>query len=87
MQTMQSRTVKRNSREAREMFDKATRAISRTLSDNFEPVDVSVEGVRDYYTRTAANLKPSIRYNGRGYVIRYHSNHWIELLCPPEGVA
>jgi hypothetical protein len=82
--TTQTHTVKRNSREAREMWDNATRAISRTLGGYFEAVDVDVDQARAYYERTAANLKPSIRCDGPGrYVVRYHSNNWIELLCPP----
>jgi hypothetical protein len=72
------RTVRRNSREAREMWDKATRAVSFRLDNYFIGEDVSVDGARDWYERMAAT-RPRVTHNGSVYVVHYHSNHWLEL--------
>jgi hypothetical protein len=78
----QIRTVRRSSREALEMWDNATRALVFTLGNGFCGEDAAVDRVRDYYASKAHVLKPSITHNGRAYVICWHSNHWVELLCP-----
>jgi hypothetical protein len=84
MAVAELRTVRRNSIEAREMWDKATRAISFTLANCFIGEDVTVEGAKAWFDRmVAAKARVSITFNGKAYVIHYHSNHWTELLCPP----
>jgi hypothetical protein len=82
------RTVRRNSIEAREMWNKATRATSYTLGNYFVGEEVTVEGAKAWYDRMqAAGGRQKITYDGRAYTIRYHSNHWTTLETALEKVA
>lgn len=72
------RTVRRNSREARDMWDKATRAVSYTLANYFHGEEVNVLGALEWYRRME-QIKPKITHDGNCYTIHYHSNHWTDI--------
>jgi hypothetical protein len=78
-------TVKRNSIEARTMWDRAVSARSHTLENYFIGQDVDIPAEHAWYTRVLSwgGHGPRIVRSGDTYTIHYHSNHWVELKVAP----
>ena len=77
---MALRTVRRNGKEARAMWETADQAVSYTIDNYFIGKDVPIDGARAFFERSlqmGGHVK--VWHSDRGYTVHYHSNHWLEL--------
>lgn len=72
-------TVRRNSREAREVFETATRCVAHTMHNGFVAVDCDVEWARDRMQFRSSTMRRTA--TGR-YTVRVHGNEWYEVMVP-----
>jgi hypothetical protein len=81
MSAVQSYTIRRNSIEAREMWQNASRAILYSLSNCFIGEHIEVADAKGYYGRLIEkDANVTIRRDGDRIKVRFHSNLWIELV-------
>ena len=74
-------TVRKNSREAKEIQARATNMICRCLPNGFKAEHVhNVKGILGLWIGPNAYTFTKVRNNGNGtYTLRLHSNEWYDF--------